>query len=498
MNTYDRRHKRVALLYAALCGVTLLPPLCSPPAVTAQAAEEEQVTIKDARKEYRVGFLRLESESISTELEYLQRSLPELFVQEFSRIENHFYDESELQAYRRYLLQQATDTRQQELNTLLAKRDQYLFPTNSSDDDTQPESEAEQIVKLNRELEELRVYDTSTIVITQDKPIEIVNLTDQYASGRPSHYRIAEQQNIDLFFTGSLQQDNEFILLSMRYYYRSERKIMELPSISVAQDEIALLAELMLDRIADLIIGRPWASIIVTGAREQDQIYLGDRLIGYGPQTANYIPLGEYTVRIESDYTEKPLIRQVTLSTAELPVMLEVERETQEPQYIDIETVPTGATVYVNSTWHGETPLTIERAPFERSLLIRKPGYFDVKRILNDDTEEQPTYTLTPELFDQGRWLLSRRDRFYASLAALVISVPIPIILNGIYENNLAYQSTADYSALNNTAQNRVDSITTVAQVGGIMGILVSVALTMNTIIDAVRYVNAADFFHRL
>lgn len=492
---------------AAIGGVCVLV-LLSAVAVEAQGIfgrkAEPTVSVVDTNELYRVGFLGFEARSLSAELEYLQVSLPRLFSQEFAKIEEHFFNEEELARYGRYLVQREIDAANQQLTTFFAARDQYLFAVGDEGGGgggggvtDQRQQQDTQIEDQQQRLVQLAEYDLSEIETEQEKQIEIVNLTGEYTQGRPSYARIVQQHNLDIVFDGLIMQDSEFILVAVRYYERAEGEIHTLETVSVAQDEIDLLSSLINDSLADIIIGRDWSSIVVEGAREQDSIYIDDRLIGYGPQTARYIPLGEYTVSIESEYLDESLEQRITLSER-ASVTVEFNIGTSEPEYVSIDTFPSAATVYVNATWQGETPLQVERAPLERALLIRKPGYFDVKRALNSETEERLQYTLTPELFDQGIWLLSRRDRFYSALTAFIVSVPIPIILSGIAENSATYRTTNDYRRLSVEQQSTVTITENITQAGGYVGIFASVILAVNAIIEAVHYVNAADFFHRL
>lgn len=485
---------------AGMCVLALLLPQVAGAQVRiGRNANEPTISITDANEDYRVGFLRFETRSLSAELEYLRVSLPRLFSQEFLQITQHFLDEGELAQYRRYLRQKEIDISDQQLTTLLSARDQYLFAADAGGAGTadQREQQDSQITDLQRRLARLAEYDLSEIEVEQEKQIEIVDITDEYTQGRPSYARIVRQHNLDIVFDGSITQDNEFILVAIRYYYRAEGEIRTLETVSIAQDEIDLLPSLTNDSLADIIVGRAWSSVVIEGVRDQDSIYIDDRLVGYGPRTTRYVPLGEYTVSIESEYIDGPTSEQIEL-TDRTPITVMFNVDIPEPEYINIETDPSAATVYINATWQGETPLQIERTPSERALLIRKPGFFDVKRALNNETGAQLQYALIPELFNQGAWLLSRRDRFYSALTAFIISVPIPIILLGVADNSVSYRGTNDYRGLPAAQQSTITVTESITQTGGYVGVFVSVALALNTIIEAVYYVNAADFFHRL
>ena len=473
----------------ALCVILFLRAL---PAAHGQGADEDAIAVEDNRERYRIGFLRFASESLSLELEYLLALLPEAFSNEFARVNDHFYDDDEIRSYQRYLHRRRTAEVERQLADLLAAQDQRIFAA-----DADHSAQDQQIADMREEIEELRQYDTTTIEIENPKPIEVANLLTEYPEQRPSYRSIVTAHDLDLVFDATVDQDSEFALLTVRYYSRSQDKIYSMESVSVAQDEISALTTLVNDRIADIIVGRDWSSVTVTGVRDQDAVYVDDMLIGYGVQTLRYVPLGDHTVRVESEYFERPEVQEVSLGDR-MPITVQFSEDERSFPLITIDTVPPGAEVYVNSTWQGRTPLTIERTPAERTLLIRRPGYFDVRRPLNDATEEALTYVMTPELFDQGEWLFSRRDRFYASLAAFIISIPIPIILNGIHENSAAFQATSGYRSLSAAGRSTVDTTASIAQSAGYVGIFVSVTLAINTIIEAVKYVRAADFFHRL
>ena len=472
-----------------LWGVCLLCVIVHTPA--AQKADVP-VLVEDTRETYRIGFFRFDAESLSVELEYLVSSVPRVFYERFQKIADHYYDDEELAQYRAYLLQQKAEMQEQAITTRITTRDQQLFANETSENML-----AEEIVELREELQQLAQYNLADIAVQNPKPTEMLNLVSEYPLRKPSYYAIARTHDLDMLFDAVLTQDAEFVHITLYVYLQAEDLLRELITLSLAQDEIDVLSDLLDAPAADAIVGREWSTIVVEGVNEQDVVYLNGVLVGYGPQSFPYLPLGDYDLRLESEYVPDPQYQAVSLSNRDA-VVVQFFDDIGDRGRIQINTMPDGASVYVNSIWQGITPLAIDRISSERTLLIRKSGYFDVKSSLNDQSEEIMSYTLVPELFDQSQWLFRHRDRFYSALAALIISVPIPIILNGVYENIVNYQVTDAYSDLPVDERIRIATSAIVVRTGSFVGIFASVVLAANAIFEAAGYVNAADFFHRL
>ena len=456
------------------------------------AAAQEAPIIEDEQENYRVAIIDFSFDTLSPEFVYLQKVVPNLLQQRLRAIGMHHYDQIEQRHFADYLQRQRISQMQMDLSDRIAERDNQLLREGG-----QPSIESEEeIIRLQQEIVALQQPELSPIMVVTPKVIEIFRIERATTERVPALSPLARQNNVDLIVGGSISQQDEFLLIEAFYYRRAEDRSYTLETVLVGQDEITFLATELSNRLAIVVKGDVWGTLLLEGIDENTEVKLNGSVVGYGDTELLYLDVGSHTVELfrEGILVAEPKVEVAPYESTKLMLALD---STEGPS-IRIESIPTGATVYVDSLWQGVTPLEITAPSTEKIVLAKKEGYFDTKTIIDNESSDSLQLELRPRLFNTTDWLYSRRDNFYGALTAFIISLPIPIIFYGIYENIANYQSSSSYRSLSTVERSNLQNTADVISAIRFGGIFLSVTLAVHTIIELIRYVDAADLYHRL
>ncbi len=454
--------------------------------------EQEALIIEDEQESYRVAIIDFSFETLSPEFTYLQKIIPNLLQQRLRAIAMHHYDQMEQRNFADYLQRQRISQMQVELSNLVAERDNQLLREGD-----QPSTEREEeIVRLQQEIVALQQLDSSRITVVTPKAMEIFRIERAPTERVPALAPLTRQNNVDLVVGGNISQQDEFLLVETFYYRHAEDRSYTLEAVLAGQDEIPFLATELSNRMALVVKGDVWGTLLIEGIGENTEIKLDGSVVGYGDSELLYLDVGSHTLELSRQGT---LVAEQEVEVAPYEsTKLSLELDSTELSTIRIESVPSGATVYVDSLWQGITPLEITTPATEQIVLAKKEGYFDTKAVIDGEAPGSLQLELRPRLFDTTDWLYSRRDNFYGALTAFIISLPIPIIFYGIYENIVNYQSSSSYRTLSAMEQGNLQNTANIMSAVRFGGIFLSVTLAIHSIIELVRYINAADLYHRL
>jgi len=157
-----------------------------------------------------------------------------------------------------------------------------------------------------------------------------------------------------------------------------EVQLLEKGFARVGDDEFPLINEVAFIHLnLDMM---PPGKLNISSTPTEATIYLDGELKGKTPMTLNDVAIGRHTIRFQldrfSDVVET--VEIVSEQTAEIQGKLGC--------VVSIDSVPTGADVYLNGTLIGKTPLVTDRVPRKPyGIRLSKEGYVD--EILKFDLE---------------------------------------------------------------------------------------------------------------
>lgn len=226
--------------------------------------------------------------------------------------------------------------------------------------------------------------------------------------------------------------------------------------------------------------------------------FLDGRYLGVLPLVAPYELPGTYEVRVELD-DGRELSRQVVVQPAaatriRLPVV------GPEPERVTIDSEPSGARVYRGSLWVGFTPVSVPRPRDTVPYTLVREGYYDSRVTLDEDAPAQIRSTLVSRDTDWPAEVRSARNRFYRAFGAFALSVGVPVLVNGVYQN---YNGLLDSSgsgsfdsSLTAAEQDRLLMQTNALFVGYYASLGLSAGLFGNMVWRLVDYVQTAQGYH--
>ena len=446
---------------------------------------------------YRIGLLRLYNQpyEVQTEYGFILTSIIEQIGSELEDVATHNYTETERDMYAQFLRDEEVRRLRAEIDQLLASRDTAFFSTTTTEE--QREMTSQTIAEREESIACVRDLPLSMIEIVEQKPLELVIFGDDAPPAAPPLDMYAQLNNLDIIVRGDVRQQDEFFRFNFVYYQRASDRIVNLGRYTVGQDEFSFVVRAVADDLAEIVVGGAWGNVDIRGLSDRDVVYIEDTIVGFGDNFIRYQPIGDYTINVRNADYDAQIIREITVDDREITVV-DFEITRRDVGQIRVTSAPPGAAVYLNSIWQGFTPVEVARPEVNQQMIVRYDDYFDAKLVVAPQSEDEIHVTLNPAIFDQSQWIFSRRDRFYDAFAAFIISVPLPIIFAGIYENLDTFTRSASFSSLSADEQQQITTNATLAQTGQTVGVFISGALLINAIIEIVAYVRAAELYHRL
>ncbi|HKK47609.1 MAG TPA: PEGA domain-containing protein, partial [Alkalispirochaeta sp.] len=253
--------------------------------------------------------------------------------------------------------------------------------------------------------------------------------------------------------------------------------------------------------VAAALAGRALGGISVTVEDSQQQslegqVFLGDRYVGVSPVQDRYLPPGTYTLRTELP-DGRSTERSVEIAAgAPRPVVVTVQEDA--PQPVTIRSTPAGARVYRGSQWVGFTPVSVARPRADTSYTLVQDGYYDSRVTLGRDAPALVDRTLISTDEDWAAEVEASRDRFYRSFGFFALSVGVPILINGVYQNyaGLVDEQGRVSSQLALSEQDRVLNRANTLFYGYYAGLGLSAGLFGNMMWRLVNYVQTAQGYH--
>ncbi|MFW5694346.1 MAG: PEGA domain-containing protein [Alkalispirochaeta sp.] len=410
--------------------------------------------------------------------------------------EREYLAELRIARHRRQLLREIDDRR----NTLERRRLERTNPSASTDSSNFADDE--QLRRLHHELDLLASFSPSDVVIPREISISIADESPRFRRVLPTAEGLArELPGADLMLYLVVEPVGDRVLVQVRAYDVPARRDRELFRVVDTVEAISPRLESREREVVAAIAGRALGGIKVSVEDDNDQalegrVFVGERYVGVAPVEERYVPPGTYSVR-----TELPDGRESTQSveiSAGPPQSVEVIVREESPPPVTIRSVPTGARVYRGSQWVGFTPVEVSRPREDTNYTLVQDGYYDSRVTLG---RESPSLVERTMISADGDWAAeveASRDRFYRSFGVFALSVGVPILINGLYQNyaGLVDEQGRVSSQLSASEQDRVLRRANTLYVGYYAGLGLSAGLFGNMMWRLVNYVQTAQGYH--
>ena len=486
-------------------------------APTAGAQEAELPEVTDSRVNYVVGFSELSAVDLPAEHRYIATSLPRLIVESFDSGAGpgtvatmaHTYSSAERDSYAESLIRHQAELALRALSGAVRQRDALLFEKDVTLD---RRDRAEQLVIESRAtLNALDLMDPSGPEIEPVKPIEFwsgralgrlleaVPIGDDLQPDREAIDEIVRGADLDLLIWGVVEEIRGYLKVDFYAYspYGAGIDLGKAGTVALPSD-IGQESEIIAGEIAAALLGRPWGSVYVQTDVNDAAIFVDGGLVGFRQAGARYLMPGAVTVEVAANgyRAERRSVVVTDRQTTELIFALEpiVDR------VVRIESAPADADVYVDSVWTGRTPLDLNVSDGPLVVRLRRDGYLESRFVLDTDSPARVARALLPDTLVWADELREKRDGFYRSMTWFVLSVPVTMILNGVYLNALsAYPPEAVYNTLPQEERDKLDSLGRMGNIfyfasGG--SLLVNLGLLVNVGINLFDYLDVGEGAH--
>lgn len=387
-----------------------------------------------------IEFAVLGAQDLATEYSYLLRTLPQFLAKRLSMLPERVTSDEQYEVLGTWALEQVRASFSRTRDQVLSQRDIAALlgnvPPQTALDLGKKLAEAEANLAYvqalgfrnfekpqaapfmvdNTQLTEL-VYPGNGMVPSTD------GLRTQAFALRGSWYRVA----------GVLSNQGDFFQLRLVLDdCIRELRLMD-RTFGFSLDEVQNLPGGISDALATAILSYVPARLEVQSNVDSAQITLEPWRNGGQDGVWQYLPPGEYAVSIRAR-SYLPWQKEILVEAGRV-IQLRAELQARASPVVRIRSnVP--ATVWEGANYLGATPYDYEIPESKRLLVLRAPGHLDQVFIL-DPASAKGEYTV--QLFRDGinfsDELVLRRDQVYESLGWFVLSLALPVIADGLLNN---------------------------------------------------------------
>lgn len=427
---------------------------------------------------------------VSDEYLYLINSQPLRFLSFSSSCDNHQYSLEELES----LAQQRIAD---ELSSWLVKASNYRNELDSSFFDPNGTDRARESLNSQwrealdkvKELEEfpleLGEYPKSVSLVLNEK--NSLNELLEPFTGLADDYIT----DVDFLVAGSMEEIEGILIFKIGIYSFIENKyVFSYQGAYLPEDSDNFYFESH-KQLTEVLLGRPWGTLKIE-TNVPATIQVDGESLGYRYLELPFLELGFHKVTVFSPgfsvYNEDILIDGKEESFVKIELL--------QNEWIDLQvnSVPSGADIFVGSQWVGTTPWSGEVPTEFNRIILRKEGFRDVNRVVFPEPADDSQVidaVLSTINFNLNGYITHERDDFYDSLGLFFVGLPMPFILRGIYNNtSQAYLNEVNNYGDTDEAE-RLSRWALGSWYGSMGALFIEGAFFVNMIINAVSYMDA-------
>lgn len=464
-------------------------------------SEESFVSFQFDRESWNIGLEGL-SGSLSSEQEYLKKSIPYLLKQELSSSEIHILSSDEKNRYRTSMVEEADKELIAQLSQNYSSRDQLLFSNDSTSDSLDSlDSINETISELDEERLKLAFTDKSLISSADMLNVEWIKVDDDDEYITPDRFSpavTAQKYDLDFLISGEIREIEGYYLLDIYGFLPSSEGLITIYSGTGSIDDIESMAKHIANELRSIILGRAWAILTVETDDPDALIYSDGELIGIGSAELKTAEPG--TVLLEAIGEDN----SYWSSEAELTALVINDYSgllsPVETEFLKLDSNPSGSDVYIGARWAGKTPLNLPRY-HERNIwvTVKADGYYDKSFEVSTESPETMFFDLVVEELSEQEIFDLSKNNFYKSLGRFTISLVGPVVTGGIFSNYASkynsyayeYASTSDTTYYDLAEEMERNYYISYGVFWGTIGL--SSGLLVDVFVKLSRYIKAAE-----
>lgn len=457
--------------------------------------EDLQIT----KETWNIGMSSYKGLNLDKRYEYLLNALPLLVQEEISNLPEHILSQDEIDHFRNQFIVENTIQVEKEKSQIHSQRDALLFSELEEKEINKKYEEYSANINIKEELLQFwRNLDIEEIRIEKSMPVSVKNIAEtQLLAPRNQIQRFMESEDLDLLINGTVEKlDDKFYLNIEAVMQHSEEPVFTISEI-VSEEEISETLSDAAPGLRTVVLGRSWSELTVSALPENALLLIDGVSKGVGDMHLFDLEPGFVTLSvISSGY--KSDIRQIYL-TSSASQDINIELEKGESSSLSLISDPPGADVYFGALWIGQTPLYTDFPDKQSQIRISKENFTSFYADSLSIEGNSLTVQLGADLFDKQKELQLRKNKFYKSLGWFSMSIALPLVLSGVYQNlnNRYYKYAQDYNnTFNPESYDKALEYKTKSDIAYYSlwgGVAISSGLLVNTIFKLRDYIRAAE-----
>lgn len=245
--------------------------------------------------------------------------------------------------------------------------------------------------------------------------------------------RPALKADADYFLSGVIQENLAgYISVSVSFYGARAGRVLFSSTASGSLDELEALVDKIFLSLADAVTGRPWATLEIKAEPGDALVFVDDKLAGIGRVKLAYVEPKEYRISLYADGHDV-FEETLTLEAGSSRSLTFPLNPNPLPEIL-VDSFPQGADVYLGAMKKGQTPLPLPSGGAPDILSLSLSGY-KTRVLPSNAAGAAGPHALPRSVFSWNDRVEIKREEFYRAWGFFVLSLPLPLALYGLYQN---------------------------------------------------------------
>lgn len=248
-------------------------------------------------------------------------------------------------------------------------------------------------------------------------------------------------KKIDMLVHGSVRMVGSFVAIDAALFVASVGRDVWSATEYAASDGIDAAVAALARPLAEAMLGRPFALITY----EVTPAYADLAIDGTPAGDAMHLFFAAGTHEASAHapgFSSQSVSFDVSLGN---DATIELRLDPLDAVGFSLSSQPEGAHVHVDGALVGQAPVAVPPAAYPRVGRISMPGYEDVQIIIRPDAilDDQNIIMAPSDGLSFDARFDRAKDKFYRSLGWFVVSLPLPVLSGGLFQNY--YQTAGQY-----------------------------------------------------
>jgi len=394
-------------------------------------------TILKEPVEFRLGVTEFFTNVESPTAKQLGQSVGRMFLEKLQGVGKKRIHSREREEFIRGLIKRSRVEELKKLDELFRKRDQLGL---SSLKEKEKSTYVELTTRIHETMQRIRSLETLDplrfSLEQEEKPLKWVEINqkgDLLPYIRSTYKDACKESRSDYLVTGEVEEvfGGIFSVRVVLYSDIAEKVLYEQETMGTT-NELETLVDQLIPDLVTFLIGEEWGTLELLVQPKDAGIFLNGKLVGIGKVRKFYLPIGVYRAEIQRPGYQF-ITQEITLSPKEQK-KIEITMEAVALEPIQVVSLPLNAAFYLGAERKGDTPFALEEVAVDSIGRIEKEGYKAYVFPLQSQLEDLQI-TLPKDLFPWKDRIEKKREDFYRAFGWFVLSLPLPILLYGYYEN---------------------------------------------------------------